>query len=144
MRFGTIPPNIEGEHPGVVRDLPPLFPVHQPHERLATRRLFRVPPTEKAKMPEFLSELPSHANGRTSNLDIFNVHHLLGTAGLQGHYGLNPRLCNSVHEFVTRLKDGRVVKVSDPGWPCHEFELSIIKDPSCRGAMHANPLSNAL
>ncbi|GFX53296.1 hypothetical protein TNCV_362891 [Trichonephila clavipes] len=26
-------PNLEGEHPGGGRGLPPLFPFHQPHER---------------------------------------------------------------------------------------------------------------
>ncbi|GFS56416.1 transposable element Tc1 transposase [Trichonephila clavipes] len=28
------------------------------------------------------------------------------------------------------------VKVSDRGWPCHEFEPSTTKDPPCSGAMH--------
>ncbi|GFX44312.1 hypothetical protein TNCV_1097521 [Trichonephila clavipes] len=31
---------------------------------------------------------------------------------------------------------GRVVKVKDRGWPCHEFEPNTTKDPSCRAAMH--------
>ncbi|GFW52246.1 hypothetical protein TNCV_2426931 [Trichonephila clavipes] len=33
---------------GVVRGLSPLFPLHQPHERLEPRRLLRVHPAEKA------------------------------------------------------------------------------------------------
>ncbi|GFW96137.1 HTH_48 domain-containing protein [Trichonephila clavipes] len=33
-------------------------------------------------------------------------------------------------------RDSRVVKVSNHGWPCHEFELSTTKDPPCRGVMH--------
>ncbi|GFU94358.1 hypothetical protein TNCV_1731551 [Trichonephila clavipes] len=32
----------------------------------------------------------------------------------------------------------RVVKVSDRGWPCHEFEPSTTKDPSCRGTINEN------
>ncbi|GFV53470.1 hypothetical protein TNCV_3446041 [Trichonephila clavipes] len=31
--LGRFHPNLEGEHPGVVRNLPPLFPFHQLHER---------------------------------------------------------------------------------------------------------------
>ncbi|GFV84719.1 hypothetical protein TNCV_4297011 [Trichonephila clavipes] len=29
-------------------------------------------------------------------------------------------------------RGSRVVKVSDRGWPCHEFEPSTTKDPPCR------------
>ncbi|PRD33019.1 UNVERIFIED_CONTAM: hypothetical protein NCL1_18678 [Trichonephila clavipes] len=33
-------------------------------------------------------------------------------------------------------RGSRVVKVSDCGLPCHEFEPSTTKDPPCRAAMH--------
>ncbi|GFX47644.1 hypothetical protein TNCV_3016631 [Trichonephila clavipes] len=33
-------------------------------------------------------------------------------------------------------RGSRVVKVSDRGWPCHEFEPSATNDPRCREAMH--------
>ncbi|GFX88818.1 uncharacterized protein TNCV_2575251 [Trichonephila clavipes] len=53
---------------------------------------------------------------------------------------------------VTSLRDGesgrgsRVVKVSDRGWHCHEFEPSTTKDPPCMAAMHVKSVesSNAL
>ncbi|GFT51999.1 hypothetical protein TNCV_2058481 [Trichonephila clavipes] len=43
-------------------------------------------------------------------------------------------------------RGSRVVKVSDRGWPCHEFEPSTTKDPSCRAAMHVKSVecSNVL
>ncbi|GFT97391.1 hypothetical protein TNCV_4838181 [Trichonephila clavipes] len=34
-------------------------------------------------------------------------------------------------------RGSRVVRVSDRGLPCHEFEPSTTKDPPCRAAMHA-------
>ncbi|GFV92537.1 hypothetical protein TNCV_1744421 [Trichonephila clavipes] len=34
------------------------------------------------------------------------------------------------------VRGSRVVKVSDRGWLCHEFEPSTTKDPPCRAAMH--------
>ncbi|GFT45920.1 hypothetical protein TNCV_2250581 [Trichonephila clavipes] len=36
----------------------------------------------------------------------------------------------------------RVLKVSDPGWPCHEFKPSTTKDPLCRAAMHAKSVES--
>ncbi|GFU50257.1 uncharacterized protein TNCV_300901 [Trichonephila clavipes] len=33
-------------------------------------------------------------------------------------------------------RGSRVVKVSDRGWPYHEFEPSTTKDPPCRAVMH--------
>ncbi|GFV21618.1 hypothetical protein TNCV_3337191 [Trichonephila clavipes] len=39
----------------------------------------------------------------------------------------------------------RMVKVSDRGWPCHEFELGQVqaKDPPCRGAMHVKSVESS-
>ncbi|GFU08976.1 hypothetical protein TNCV_1318501 [Trichonephila clavipes] len=37
----------------------------------------------------------------------------------------------------------RVVKVSDRGWPCDEFEPSTTKDPPCRGAMHVKSVESS-
>ncbi|GFY28238.1 hypothetical protein TNCV_4395721 [Trichonephila clavipes] len=36
----------------------------------------------------------------------------------------------------------RVVKVSDRGWPCHEFEPSTTKDPPSRAAMHVKSVES--
>ncbi|GFX93986.1 hypothetical protein TNCV_3413481 [Trichonephila clavipes] len=35
-----------------------------------------------------------------------------------------------------------VVRVSDRGWPCHEFEPSTTKDQPRRGAMHVNSVDS--
>ncbi|GFV93558.1 hypothetical protein TNCV_1988701 [Trichonephila clavipes] len=40
-------------------------------------------------------------------------------------------------------RSSRVVKVSDRGWPCHEFEPSTTKDPPCREAMHVKSVENS-
>ncbi|GFU63191.1 hypothetical protein TNCV_3466151 [Trichonephila clavipes] len=40
-------------------------------------------------------------------------------------------------------RGSRVVKVSDHGWPCHDFKPITTKDPPCRAAMHALNLSRA-
>ncbi|GFW01638.1 hypothetical protein TNCV_4085531 [Trichonephila clavipes] len=37
----------------------------------------------------------------------------------------------------------RVVKVSDRGWPCHEFELSTTKDLPCKAAMHVKSVESS-
>ncbi|GFV06575.1 hypothetical protein TNCV_2948971 [Trichonephila clavipes] len=37
---------------------------------------------------------------------------------------------------ILKSRGSRVVKVSDRGWHCHEFEPSTTKDPPCRDAMH--------
>ncbi|GFW72818.1 hypothetical protein TNCV_1266611 [Trichonephila clavipes] len=37
----------------------------------------------------------------------------------------------------------RMVKVSDCGWCCHEFESSTTKDPPFRGAMHVKPIESS-
>ncbi|GFY28248.1 hypothetical protein TNCV_4395821 [Trichonephila clavipes] len=34
------------------------------------------------------------------------------------------------------------VKVSDRGWPCHEFEPSTTEDPPCRGAIHVESVES--
>ncbi|GFW44559.1 hypothetical protein TNCV_4481051 [Trichonephila clavipes] len=39
-------------------------------------------------------------------------------------------------------RGSRVVKVSDRGWLCHEFESSTTKDPPCRGAMHVKSVDS--
>ncbi|GFU56207.1 uncharacterized protein TNCV_712661 [Trichonephila clavipes] len=43
-------------------------------------------------------------------------------------------------------RSSRVLKVSDHGWPCHEFESSTTKDPPCRAVMHVKSvvISNVL
>ncbi|GFS95205.1 hypothetical protein TNCV_2705431 [Trichonephila clavipes] len=47
---------------------------------------------------------------------------------------------------IGRGRGSRVVKVSDRGLPCHEFEPSATKDPPCRAAMHTKSaeISNVL
>ncbi|GFU67313.1 hypothetical protein TNCV_3556391 [Trichonephila clavipes] len=37
----------------------------------------------------------------------------------------------------------RVVKVSDRGYPCHEFKLSTTNDPPSRGAMHVKSVESS-
>ncbi|GFU02064.1 hypothetical protein TNCV_837131 [Trichonephila clavipes] len=37
----------------------------------------------------------------------------------------------------------RVVKASNCGWPCHEFESSTTKDSSCRGALHVKSVKSS-
>ncbi|GFT40608.1 uncharacterized protein TNCV_3007841 [Trichonephila clavipes] len=37
---------------------------------------------------------------------------------------------------------GVVLKASDRGWLCHEFEPSTTKDPPCRAAMHAKSVES--
>ncbi|GFW09870.1 hypothetical protein TNCV_4251991 [Trichonephila clavipes] len=74
---------------------------------LAARRLFRVPPAAKA-------------------LYIYKHPCLLRDS--------NPVPTASQYD-TTPLVNGhgsRVVKVSDRGWPCHEFEPSTTKDPPSR------------
>ncbi|GFU91202.1 hypothetical protein TNCV_4925321 [Trichonephila clavipes] len=39
--------------------------------------------------------------------------------------------------------DNRVVKVSDRGWPCHEFELRTTKTPPWRRAMHVESVESS-
>ncbi|GFX77653.1 hypothetical protein TNCV_1105701 [Trichonephila clavipes] len=53
---------------------------------------------------------------------------------------------NALEMWVRVLIRGRgspVVKVSDRGWPCHEFEPSTTKDPPCRGAMHVKSIESS-
>ncbi|GFT17607.1 hypothetical protein TNCV_2587211 [Trichonephila clavipes] len=38
---------------------------------------------------------------------------------------------------------GRVVRVPNHGWPCHEFEPSTTKDPPCREAMHVKSVESS-
>ncbi|GFV50936.1 hypothetical protein TNCV_301971, partial [Trichonephila clavipes] len=40
-------------------------------------------------------------------------------------------------------RGSRVVKVSDRGLPCHEFEPSTTKDPPSRAAMHAKSVESS-
>ncbi|GFU86268.1 hypothetical protein TNCV_369241 [Trichonephila clavipes] len=40
-------------------------------------------------------------------------------------------------------RGSRVVKVSDRGWLCHEFEPSTTKDLPCRGAMHVKSIDSS-
>ncbi|GFV66569.1 hypothetical protein TNCV_3894601 [Trichonephila clavipes] len=40
-------------------------------------------------------------------------------------------------------RGSRVVKVSDRGWPCHEFEPRTTKDPACRAAMHLKSVESS-
>ncbi|GFU70165.1 hypothetical protein TNCV_5057591 [Trichonephila clavipes] len=40
-------------------------------------------------------------------------------------------------------RGSRVVKVSDRGWSCHDFEPSTTKDPSCRAAMHGKSVESS-
>ncbi|GFS52908.1 hypothetical protein TNCV_330691 [Trichonephila clavipes] len=37
-------------------------------------------------------------------------------------------------------RGSRVLKVSDRGWSCHEFEPSTTKEPPCREAMHVKSI----
>ncbi|GFV94569.1 hypothetical protein TNCV_3826361 [Trichonephila clavipes] len=50
-------------------------------------------------------------------------------------------------ELLSREEDkatvSKVVKVSDRGLPCHEFEPSTTKDPPCRGAMHVTSVESS-
>ncbi|GFX55470.1 hypothetical protein TNCV_267581 [Trichonephila clavipes] len=39
-------------------------------------------------------------------------------------------------------RGSRVVKLSDPGRPCHEFEPNTTIDPPCRGAMHVKSVES--
>ncbi|GFU70241.1 hypothetical protein TNCV_903831 [Trichonephila clavipes] len=40
-------------------------------------------------------------------------------------------------------RGSRVVRVSDRGWPCHEFEPGTTKDPPCRAAMHVKSVEGS-
>ncbi|GFW40758.1 hypothetical protein TNCV_4528471 [Trichonephila clavipes] len=40
-------------------------------------------------------------------------------------------------------RGGRVLKVSDHGWPCHGFEAGITQDPLCRGVMHVKSVESS-
>ncbi|GFS55421.1 hypothetical protein TNCV_1627051 [Trichonephila clavipes] len=42
---------------------------------------------------------------------------------------------HSTNFYIPTNRGSRVVKVSDRGWPCYEFEPSTTKDPPCRAAM---------
>ncbi|GFV36670.1 hypothetical protein TNCV_1033461 [Trichonephila clavipes] len=60
-------------------------------------------------------------------------------AGLAAGYRHHPRYPWAPGEARIRHHRGRgsrVVKVSDRGLPCHEFEPSTTKDPPCRATMH--------
>ncbi|GFU65544.1 hypothetical protein TNCV_634671 [Trichonephila clavipes] len=40
-------------------------------------------------------------------------------------------------------RSSRVAKVSDRGWPCHEFEPSTTKDSPCGGEMHVKSVESS-
>ncbi|GFW81299.1 uncharacterized protein TNCV_376471 [Trichonephila clavipes] len=40
-------------------------------------------------------------------------------------------------------RGSRVVKISDRGWFCHEFEPCTTKEPPCKGAMHVKSVENS-
>ncbi|GFS53527.1 uncharacterized protein TNCV_1280641 [Trichonephila clavipes] len=40
-------------------------------------------------------------------------------------------------------RGSRVVKISDRGWLCHEFEPSTAKDPPCSAAMHVKSVESS-
>ncbi|GFW75890.1 hypothetical protein TNCV_4430681 [Trichonephila clavipes] len=40
-------------------------------------------------------------------------------------------------------RGSRVVKVSDRGWSCLEFEPTTTKDPPCWGAMHVKSVESS-
>ncbi|GFW73822.1 hypothetical protein TNCV_1542761 [Trichonephila clavipes] len=81
------------------------------------------------------------------------------TTATKTGFGFNPdksRLLNAKikHDFkgdvvgpqlrvLMHVRGSRVVKVSDRGWPCHEFEPSTTKEPPCRGAMHVKSVKKA-
>ncbi|GFU73570.1 hypothetical protein TNCV_3360101 [Trichonephila clavipes] len=46
-------------------------------------------------------------------------------------------------QYLNGGRGSRVVKVSDSGWPCHEFEPSTTKDPPCRAAMHVKSVESS-
>ncbi|GFV09586.1 hypothetical protein TNCV_3159831 [Trichonephila clavipes] len=43
---------------------------------------------------------------------------------------------------TTDVKSLQEVKVSDRGWPCHEFEPSTTKHPPCRGVMRVKSVES--
>ncbi|GFS76609.1 hypothetical protein TNCV_1622061 [Trichonephila clavipes] len=75
------------------------------------------------------------------------LHRLIVYKGLTraAHRPIFPLPKAGIHSFSIQLASRgiRVVKVSDRGWPCHEFEPSTTKDPPCRTAMHTVESSNA-
>ncbi|GFY31456.1 hypothetical protein TNCV_4990151 [Trichonephila clavipes] len=44
---------------------------------------------------------------------------------------------------MNRAHGSQVVKESDRGWHCHEFEPSTTKDPPCRAVMHVNSVKSS-
>ncbi|GFS84497.1 hypothetical protein TNCV_4606761 [Trichonephila clavipes] len=40
-------------------------------------------------------------------------------------------------------RGSRVVKLSDRGWPCQEFDPSTTKDPPCRAAMYVESVESS-
>ncbi|GFV81578.1 putative RNA-directed DNA polymerase from transposon X-element [Trichonephila clavipes] len=80
------------------------------------------------------------------------------------HYKLNanPPTSKSIYQWERALKKAgtlvsqtgkyprvfsgrgsRVVKLSDRGWPCYEFESSNTKDSPCRGLMHVKSVESS-
>ncbi|GFW39755.1 hypothetical protein TNCV_4522451 [Trichonephila clavipes] len=53
-----------------------------------------------------------------------------------GEWIMNEGILTSHYSTTRGGLGSRVVKVSDRGWPYHEFEPSTTKDPPCRDAMH--------
>ncbi|GFV82953.1 hypothetical protein TNCV_1179681 [Trichonephila clavipes] len=53
------------------------------------------------------------------------------------------RLAYHDFEFTAVGNGGRVVKISNCGWPCHEFESSTTKDPPCRAAMYVKSVESS-
>ncbi|GFV66996.1 hypothetical protein TNCV_356821 [Trichonephila clavipes] len=49
----------------------------------------------------------------------------------------------SICSILIDGRGSRVVKVSDCGWPCHEFKPSTTKDPLCRGEMHIKSVESS-
>ncbi|GFS57521.1 hypothetical protein TNCV_1401851 [Trichonephila clavipes] len=56
----------------------------------------------------------------------------------QNHFKIPQGLLQNYRSFEYSGRGSRVVKVSDRGWPCLEFEPSTTEDPTCRGAMPLN------
>ncbi|GFV47114.1 hypothetical protein TNCV_198091 [Trichonephila clavipes] len=55
---------------------------------------------------------------------------------------------NGYRIFVIFLADlhgrgSRVIKASDSGWPCHEFEPTTTKNSPCRAAMHVKSVESS-
>ncbi|GFX77681.1 hypothetical protein TNCV_1105981 [Trichonephila clavipes] len=54
-----------------------------------------------------------------------------------------PQTCHDLPNFLILCSGNRVVKVSDRGWPCHEFEPSTTKDRPCMGALHVKSVESS-